>query len=249
MPSRSVGLSALKKPVFAYMNVADEEDADLRARVELHAGVSAEAGDTKLRDDQGCEIEDFGLPENLMLWAEARRLFVIVTPDVLTDLTGLELALDAVEPLLEPAAAPFEDAQADLHVGATEEGEADVEVVVLPRSGTDLRHEVLELAVTGIGHLVDDARATRDSGDRASGLLDQVGPEHLLQRGVERSVGEHPTPAEHEVEPLAQLVAVHGSLVQQPEDCQLDGLCTTCHATYRSDISTRCESVIGTTCP
>ena len=87
--------SALKKPVFAYMNVSDEDDADLRGRVEMHQGLSV-LPDGKLRDDQGCEIEDFGLPENLMLWAEARRLFVIVTPDPLTDLTGLELVLDAV---------------------------------------------------------------------------------------------------------------------------------------------------------
>jgi hypothetical protein len=31
-----------------------------------------------------------------MLWAEARRFYVIVTPDVHGDLTGLELCLDAV---------------------------------------------------------------------------------------------------------------------------------------------------------
>ena len=30
---------------------------------------------------------------------------------------------------------------------------------------------------------------------------------------------------------------MHGSLVQQSEDCELDGFATTCHATYRSDIS------------
>ena len=68
-------------------------------------------------------------------------------------------------------------------------------------------------------------------------LLDEGAAQHLLQRGVERAVGQHPPPAEHQVQPLAQLVAVHGSLVQQSEDCQLDGLCPTCHATYRSDIS------------
>lgn len=87
--------SALKKPVFAYMNVADEEEADLRSRVEMHSGASL-AADGRPRDEKGCEIEDFALPENLMLWAEARRLFVIVTPDPLGDLTGLELVLDAV---------------------------------------------------------------------------------------------------------------------------------------------------------
>ena len=55
-----------------------------------------------------------------------------------------------------------------------------------------------------------------------AGLLDQRGAEHLLQGGVERAVGQHPAPAEHQVEPLAQLVAVHGRLVQQSEDCQLE---------------------------
>ncbi len=32
-----------------------------------------------------------------MLWAEARRLYVIVTNDVQTDLTGLQLCLEAVQ--------------------------------------------------------------------------------------------------------------------------------------------------------
>ena len=91
--------------------------------------------------------------------------------------------------------------------------------------------------VAGLGELVDDPRAPGDRRRLAGDLLDQGTREHLLQRGVERPVRQHPTPAEHEVEPLAQLVAVHGSLVQQSEDCQLDGLATTCHATYRSDIS------------
>ena len=31
-----------------------------------------------------------------MLWAEARRFFVVVTPDPIGDLTGLKLALEAV---------------------------------------------------------------------------------------------------------------------------------------------------------
>src|SRR6478672_2352415 len=159
-----------------------------------------------------------------------------------------ELVLDAVQTLLEAGAAPFEHAQPDLHVGATEEREPDVEVVVLPRGRTHLRHEALELTVTGLGDLVDDPRPPGDRGDRGRGLLDQRATQHLLQGGVERAVRQHAAPAEHEVEPLAQLVAVHGSLVQQPEDCQLDGLCTTCHATYRTDISSRGEPPAGTAC-
>ena len=160
-----------------------------------------------------------------------------------------QLALDPLEALLETGAPALEDAQPDLHVGAAEEREPDVEVVVLPRRGTDLHHQALELALSGLRELVDDARAPGDRGDRGGGLLDQGAAEHLLQRGVERPVREHPTPSEHEVEPLAELVAVHGSLVQQSEDCELDGLCATCHATYRSDISARCESWTCSTSP
>jgi nucleoside 2-deoxyribosyltransferase len=88
--------AALGKPVFAYMNVADEDEADHRERVEVLFGAHQQEDDGDWRDDLGCRVEDFGLPENLMLWAEARRFFVIVTPDPLRDLTGLELVLDAV---------------------------------------------------------------------------------------------------------------------------------------------------------
>jgi hypothetical protein len=58
-----------------------------------------------------------------------------------------QLALDPVESLLEAGTTALEHAQPDLHVGRGEEGEPDVEVVVLPRGGTDLRHQPLELPV------------------------------------------------------------------------------------------------------
>lgn len=87
--------AALGKPVFAYMYVEEAEEADHRTRVESMMGAMRDP-DGPPRDHLGCEIEDFGLPENLMLWAEARRLFVVVSPDPLRDLTGLKLALDAV---------------------------------------------------------------------------------------------------------------------------------------------------------
>ena len=88
--------SGLGKPVFAYMNVAEEAMAEHRHRVlEWVGGRMDEQGGW--RDAEGAEIEDFGLPETLMLWAEARRLYVIVTPDVPFDLTGLELCLEAVK--------------------------------------------------------------------------------------------------------------------------------------------------------
>ena len=87
--------SALGKPVFAYMNVSDEDDADYRMRVEAMLGaVPDDLG--RWRDPEGATVEDFGLPETLMLWAESRRFYVIVTADPQDDLTGLELCLEAV---------------------------------------------------------------------------------------------------------------------------------------------------------
>ena len=92
--------AALGKPVFAYLNVASEEEAEYRGRVERFfgplPGIGDAAADGRPRDEDGAEIEDFALPETLMLWAEARRFYVLVTPDVMDDLTGLELCLDAV---------------------------------------------------------------------------------------------------------------------------------------------------------
>ena len=88
-------MAALGKPVFAYLNVEDEDDADHRERVERLLG--AQPDDTGVwRDMDGAEVEDFGLPESLMLWVEARRFFVIVTPDPMAELAGLELSLEAV---------------------------------------------------------------------------------------------------------------------------------------------------------
>ena len=86
--------AALGKPVFAYLNVRDENEAEYGSRVEaIFGGTRDERG--IWRDGDGCEIEDFGLAENLMLWAEARCLYVIVCQDPYEDLTGLELCLHA----------------------------------------------------------------------------------------------------------------------------------------------------------
>jgi nucleoside 2-deoxyribosyltransferase len=88
--------SALGKPVLAYLNVETEEDAEYRARVEGWFGASVdEAG--VWRDNEGSAVEDLDLPEIALVWAEARRLFVVVTPDPLGDVTGLELCLDALK--------------------------------------------------------------------------------------------------------------------------------------------------------
>jgi nucleoside 2-deoxyribosyltransferase len=87
--------AALGKPVFAYLNVTSEDEAEYRGRVEVMVGATP-GEDGRWRDLDDAEIEDFALPENVMLWAEARRFFVIVTPDPLYDLTGLELCLEAM---------------------------------------------------------------------------------------------------------------------------------------------------------
>ena len=87
--------AALGKPVFAYMNVMTEDEAELRERVDLLFGAALDEGGL-WRDGNGAEIEDFGLPESLMLWAEARRFYIVVTPDPLHDVAGLELCLSAL---------------------------------------------------------------------------------------------------------------------------------------------------------
>jgi nucleoside 2-deoxyribosyltransferase len=87
--------AALGKPVFAYMNVLSEEEAELQGRVDLLFG--AQLGEDGLwRDPDGAQIEDFGLPESLMLWAEARSFFVVVAPDPLADCEGVRLCLEAL---------------------------------------------------------------------------------------------------------------------------------------------------------
>ena len=66
---------------------------------------------------------------------------------------------DAVRPLLEPAAATLEDAQAHLGVGLAEEREVDAEVLVLPRGGPGLAEQVGEALLALGGQLVDDLAA------------------------------------------------------------------------------------------
>ncbi len=88
-------LAGQGKPVFAWLNVTEEDDGELRDRIAAHVGARLESNGA-WRDPDGCLIEDFGLPESLMLWAESRRLFVVLTDDPLRDLTGLQLCLEAL---------------------------------------------------------------------------------------------------------------------------------------------------------
>ncbi len=87
--------SALGKPVFAYLNVISEDEADYRGRVEVTMG-AVPGEDGRWRDLDDAEIEGLDLPEDVMLWAEARRFYVIVTPEPREDLTGLQLCLEAI---------------------------------------------------------------------------------------------------------------------------------------------------------
>ena len=92
--------SALGKPVLAYLNVDEEADAEYRGRVEAWIGATPDATGV-WRDAQDCAVEDLDLPEAALIWAEARRLFVIVTPDPYGDITGLELCLEALKEYAE----------------------------------------------------------------------------------------------------------------------------------------------------
>jgi nucleoside 2-deoxyribosyltransferase len=88
--------SALGKPVFAYMNVADEAEAEYGARVDALIGSTLDE-EGLWRDVEGAQIEDFGLPETVMLWAEARKFFCIVTPDPQGDVSGVQLCIEAMK--------------------------------------------------------------------------------------------------------------------------------------------------------
>ncbi len=88
--------AALGKPVAAYMNVASEAEAELSGRVEAWIGAQPDPAGA-WRDADGWRIEDLGLPETALLWAEARRFFVIVSAAPGLELTGLELCLDALK--------------------------------------------------------------------------------------------------------------------------------------------------------
>src|SRR3954451_11693302 len=107
-------------------------------------------------------------------------------------LGALELVLHPVEALLQAAATPFQDAQPRLDVRAAEEREPYVEGVVLPGCRPHVGHQALEPLVTGRGELVDDPLPAADGSRlrRADVLGDPAGLEHLLQRRVERPVGQ-----------------------------------------------------------
>ena len=103
----------------------------------------------------------------------------------------------------------------------------DAEPLVLPGRRTGLGQQLLKTLLALGGELVDDLRIAgsqrqrRVAGPRPV-LGDQPLAEQLLEARVERAVGERAEHAEQCVEPLAQLVAVHRGLVEQPEHGELE---------------------------
>jgi nucleoside 2-deoxyribosyltransferase len=81
--------------VFAYMNLEDEDDAEYLGRVQATLGAEVDVHGL-WRDSAGAAVEDLDLPESPLLWAEARRLVLIVTPEPFEELAGLEMCLEAL---------------------------------------------------------------------------------------------------------------------------------------------------------
>src|SRR5690606_2855328 len=97
----------------------------------------------------------------------------------------------------------------------------------LPCRRTGLGQQFLKTLLAIGGELVDDLRSTALERQRRVRLLgpvlgDQPVGRELLEARIEGAVGERPEHAEQCVEPLAQLVAVHRRLVQQPEHGELE---------------------------
>src|SRR5262249_48570011 len=91
--------------------------------------------------------------------------------------------------------------------------------------GPPLARQALEPLLAVGRQPVHDLRppaGQRLGGRRGNLLGDQPPAEQVLEARVQGPVPERAECAEHRVEPLAQLVSVHGSLMQQPEHGQLE---------------------------
>jgi hypothetical protein len=123
-----------------------------------------------------------------------------------------------------------------------EEGEVNAEPFVLPRRRAGLGEQLLEPLLALGREPVNDLRSPARHDPvilvRVGVLLcDQPLGQELLQAGVERPVRERAEHSEQGVEPLAQLVPVHGGLVEQAEDGEFENAGTLPAA---HDPSTRC---------
>src|SRR6266542_6730234 len=135
--------------------------------------------------------------------------------------------------LLQPAAPALEDAHPYCRVGPGEEREVDAEVLVLPRGRSGLGQQPLEMLLTLGGELVDDlgalARQGQGSVRQRHVLRAPAAAEQVLETRVQRAVRERAERAEQGVETLAQLVSVHGGLVQQAEDGEFENVRSPAH--------------------
>ncbi len=136
-------------------------------------------------------------------------------------------AAHPLQPLLQPAAASFEDPHPHCPVGLAEECEVDAEVLVLPGIRAGVGEQLLEALLALGREPVDDLRSLaverggRDVRDVRVVLYEETLGHQALQAGVERAVGEGAERAEQDVEPLAQLVPVHRGVVEKAENGEL----------------------------
>src|SRR5215469_16261449 len=128
---------------------------------------------------------------------------------------------ERLDPLFKPAAPALQNPEPDLSRGQAEEREPHAEPVVLPGRRASLGEQVVQALLSVGRQPVDDLGAAPCEGLRWLGDVlfgDEAAYGQVLQARVQRPVAESAECAEHRVEPLAQFVAVHRRLVQQPED-------------------------------
>ena len=158
-------------------------------------------------------------------------------------------------PVLEAAPPALQDPQPDVCPGLAEEREVDAELVVFPGRRARVDELVLEPLLALGGQPVDDLRPagrTARPAVRRRRLVALLGDQalgvQLVQAGVQGAVGERAERAEQHVQLLAELVAVHGRSMEQPENGELkDGSPVAAHGvppvgrvcTYLDDISRR----------
>src|SRR5580698_752431 len=129
---------------------------------------------------------------------------------------------EPLKALLQPAAAALENPHPDIGLSQAEEREVDAEAVVLPGRRTRLGQQILESLLAFRGEPVDDLGSSwpvqRPDGRVRDFLRDQAVGQQVLQGRIQRAIAEGAESTQQRVEPLAQLVPVHGGLVQDAED-------------------------------
>src|SRR2546421_2756597 len=137
-------------------------------------------------------------------------------------LVRLERTLQLGAPSLQERAATLQEADARLGLQVLEEREADGEAVVLRSLVAGALQQLPEELLAGGRdpvHVLPPADVLH--GERH---LDGALPLEPLQGRVERAVPHLPEAAQRLAEALLQLVAVHGALLEEPQDRQLEHL-------------------------